>query len=259
VFEQLVRALTAQRKSAEVQALIEAELLPVRALQPNGAPPATARLGVVLRHAALALHAAKDPLQARPLAEEAWNLYEQHPDWPEGERSHAFQVLETVLTELGDHAALESVQRRLVEKLRGKLQPGDPALAGELAKLAMNLLAQQKFAEAEAPAREALATREKAAPNDWRTFNSRSQLGGSLLGQEKYAEAEPLLLAGYEGMKQREASIPQPGKVRLHETLQRLVLLYEEKGEADKATEWKKKLSEYEIASGVTVRTGTNK
>jgi len=33
-------------------------------------------------------------------------------------------------------------------------------------------------------------------------------LGGSLLGQKKYAEAEPLLLSGYEGMKQREVKIP---------------------------------------------------
>ena len=47
-------------------------------------------------------------------------------------------------------------------------------------------------------------------------------LGGALLGQKKYAEAEPLLLAGYEGMKQREAKIPPEGKVRLTEALERL-------------------------------------
>ena len=45
-------------------------------------------------------------------------------------------------------------------------------------------------------------------PDDWLTFNARSLLGGSLLGQKKYAEAEPLLLSGYEGMKQREDKIP---------------------------------------------------
>jgi len=32
-------------------------------------------------------------------------------------------------------------------------------------------------------------------------------LGGSLLGQKRYAEAEPLLLSGYEGMKQRQRSL----------------------------------------------------
>src|SRR5262249_21360682 len=38
---------------------------------------------------------------------------------------------------------------------------------------------------------------------------SKAQLGAALLGQKKYADAEPLLLAGYEGMKQREKTIQQ--------------------------------------------------
>jgi eukaryotic-like serine/threonine-protein kinase len=51
-------------------------------------------------------------------------------------------------------------------------------------------------------------------------------LGEALLGQKKYADAEPLLLAGYEGLKQREKTIPPPGKVRLPEALDRLIELY---------------------------------
>ena len=39
-------------------------------------------------------------------------------------------------------------------------------------------------------------------------FNTKSLLGGALLGQKKFAEAEPLLLAGYEGLKLREKTIP---------------------------------------------------
>ena len=42
----------------------------------------------------------------------------------------------------------------------------------------------------------------------------------------KFTEAEPLLVQGYEGMQQREATIPPEGKIRLHEALQRLVDLY---------------------------------
>src|SRR5438046_9890167 len=57
-------------------------------------------------------------------------------------------------------------------------------------------------AEAEASARECLVIREKKSPDDWQTFNAKSILGGSLLGQKKYAEAQPLLISGYEGMKQ---------------------------------------------------------
>ena len=64
----------------------------------------------------------------------------------------------------------------------------------------------------------------------------------------KYAEAEPLLLSGYEGMKQRVNQIPAIGKPRLKEALQRLVQLYDATGRADKAADWKQKLTEFEQA-----------
>ena len=41
---------------------------------------------------------------------------------------------------------------------------------------------------------------ENTQPDVWTTFNTQSLLGGAP-GQKKFAEAEPLLLAGYEGMK----------------------------------------------------------
>jgi hypothetical protein len=69
-------------------------------------------------------------------------------------------------------------------------------------------------------------------------------LGGALLGQKKYAEAEPLLLQGYEGMKQREARISATGKFGLTKALERLVQLYEATGQKDKAAEWRKKLED---------------
>ena len=50
--------------------------------------------------------------------------------------------------------------------------------------------------------RESLTIRERIRPGNWATYNTKSLLGESLLGQKKYAEAEPLLLSGYEGMKQ---------------------------------------------------------
>jgi eukaryotic-like serine/threonine-protein kinase len=116
------------------------------------------------------------------------------------------------------------------------------------AQQATTLLANGKCAEAEPLARECLAIREKQIPDDWRTFNARSLLGGSLLGQKKHAEAEPLLLAAYEGMKQREARIPMNGRPRLKETLQRLVQLYDATGRPDQAAEWKQRLADFEKA-----------
>jgi serine/threonine protein kinase/lipopolysaccharide biosynthesis regulator YciM len=117
-----------------------------------------------------------------------------------------------------------------------------PPYAGQLAVLGLNLLQQKKYAEAEKVVRECLAIREKKGPDAWNTFNTRSMLGGALLGQKKYSEAEPLLLQGYEGLKQREDKIPPPGRVRLSEAVERLVQLYDAWGRKDKAAEWRKRL-----------------
>ena len=67
-------------------------------------------------------------------------------------------------------------------------------------------------------------------------------LGGALLGQKKYTAAEPLLLAGYEGLKQREKTIPPEGQVRIPEAIERLVQLHEATGNQDAAARWRKEL-----------------
>jgi hypothetical protein len=104
------------------------------------------------------------------------------------------------------------------------------------------LLQAKAFAEAEPLLRECRSIREKTQPDEWTTFTTKSMLGGALLGQKKYAEAEPLLLAGYEGMKWREAKIPLPGEVRLTEALERLVQLDEALEKKDEAAKWRKEL-----------------
>ena len=87
---------------------------------------------------------------------------------------------------------------------RKALPTDSPQLAGMLALIGLGLLEQKKWTEAEPLLRECLAIREQSQLDVWSTFNTRSLLGGALLGQQKYADAEPLLLAGYEGLKQRE-------------------------------------------------------
>ena len=99
-------------------------------------------------------------------------------------------------------------------------------------------------AKAEPLLRECLAIRERTEPDAWTTFSTKSMLGAALLGQKDYAGAEPLLLAGYLGMKEREAKIPARRKICLIEALEWLVQLYEATGQKDKAKEWQQKLAE---------------
>jgi hypothetical protein len=106
----------------------------------------------------------------------------------------------------------------------------------------MCLLKHQKYAEAEPVLRECLAIREEKLSDSWLRFNAVSMLGGALLGQRQYAKAEPLLLQGYEGMNRREAQIPERGKARLPEAIERIVRLYEATQQAEKARVWREKL-----------------
>ena len=121
-----------------------------------------------------------------------------------------------------------------------KMQAGVDSLpyATELAALGAILLPQQKWTEAEAVLRASLAIAAQKAPKAWLTSYARSLLGGALLGQKKYADAEPLLLAGYEGMKQLQSKIPPQGKIRLIEALERLVQLYDVMGKKDELAKW---------------------
>ncbi len=136
----------------------------------------------------------------------------------------------------------ERLCRDMLELLQKKDGPKSAETAAAMAQLCQNLLLQQKYVAAEPILRECLAIREQKLPDDWLRYNAMSMLGGALLGQKKYAEAESLLLQGYEGMKQREATIPQRGKVRLVQAAELLVRLYEATKQPEKARMWREKL-----------------
>ena len=117
--------------------------------------------------------------------------------------------------------------------------------ADVLAPLGLNLLQQKKWADAEPVLRECLAIREKTQPDAWTTFNTQSMLGKAILGQKKYAAAEPLLLKGYEGMKQREKTIPPQGVVRLPEAADRLIELSTATNKPDDVKRWRAERAKY--------------
>jgi serine/threonine protein kinase/Tfp pilus assembly protein PilF len=188
--------------------------------------------------------------EAIPLLEEAYKASKKIPNL----RFVGPQLLDAYV-KAGKPAEAAKLIDEILADARTTSPKDSPQLGGMMAKFGMSLLELKGFAEAEPLLREALIIREKTQPDDWTTFNSQSLLGGALLGQKKYADAEPLLLKGYAGMKAREALIPEQGKVRLPEALERLVLLYTDwhaaeldQGYDAKAAEWQTKLKELNAA-----------
>jgi tRNA A-37 threonylcarbamoyl transferase component Bud32 len=143
----------------------------------------------------------------------------------------------------GAHAKAEAVYRDHLQAARQQFGAEDSHTAVALANLGQNLFKQQKWQDAELVLRDCLAIRQKKEPDDWRTFNAQSMLGRALLGQRSYADAEPLLLGGYEGMKQREEQISSPAKARLSEAAERLIKLYDSWGKKSEADKWRKVLA----------------
>jgi WD40 repeat protein/serine/threonine protein kinase len=136
----------------------------------------------------------------------------------------------------------EALLQQKLPAARKTLPKDSPELAYLLAQIGRAMLEQERWAEAEPVLRECLAIREKALPDSWLRFNALSSLGGSLLGQRECDEAEPLLLKGYQGMKEREETIPPVGRDRLPEAAERLVQLYEATGKEDEAAKWRREL-----------------
>jgi len=149
--------------------------------------------------------------------------------------------------------------REFIAVQRNHFPQSDPTFAGLLAQVAFELLKGNQFADAETLLRECLAIREKTQPDVWSTFNTRSLLGGALCGQREFADAEPLLLAGYEGMKEREATIPEQALIRLPEALERLVQFYEVTDKPEEAAKWRQELEANKAATAQTLEPDANR
>jgi len=141
----------------------------------------------------------------------------------------------------GKYVEAERLSTEVLEKERRVLGGQSPGTLIGMGNLARVKLDQGKLAEAEPLLREALTGYAKTA-DTWRLPYSQSMLGASLAGQEKYAEAEAPLLSGYQGMLQREATIPAASRVELEQAGKWIVRLYQDWGKPRQAGEWREKL-----------------
>ena len=165
---------------------------------------------------------------------------ERGPDHPD--TLHAMHNLAVSCVQARRLDEAISLFEDVVRLRKAKLLPDHPETLASTDGLVDAYLAAGRWADAEAAAREGLDARTRKAPDDWPRFHTMSLLGAALAGQKKYAQAEPLLIAGYEGLKAREARIAAPARGRLRAAAGRIVPFYEAWGKPDRAAEWRKTL-----------------
>ncbi len=178
--------------------------------------------------------------EALPMLEEAFQASRKHPAL-----SGFGKALADALLKAGKLPEAAKVVKKRLEMAREELPEASLELARELEQAGATLLQTRDWPDAEETLRECLKLREGRAPDDWYTHNTRSLLGEALLGQAKYAEAEPLLLAGYEGLKPQDAKTPADEKACFSQAMERLVQLYTEWAKPDQAAAWQQKIDEY--------------
>jgi tetratricopeptide (TPR) repeat protein len=172
--------------------------------------------------------------EAVPLLEGAYRQRQRHATL----RTVAPYLLDAYLRTVQPEKA-GALAREMLSEGRAAAPPGSPQLSALLGQAALGLVAARAWDEAEPVVRECLAIREKAEPDAWTTYQARSLLGAVLLGRGRYADAEPLLRAGYYGLKQRADRIPPQARPRLGEALDRLIAWAEATGRGDEANAWR--------------------
>jgi tetratricopeptide (TPR) repeat protein/predicted Ser/Thr protein kinase len=111
----------------------------------------------------------------------------------------------------------ETLFNKVLEARRRVLGPYNPYTAQVLTSLGQLKLEQRAYANAEKLLREAVQAREKESPDTWERYWAQSMLGASLAGLGTYDEAKPLMTSGYQGMLERQSSIPAEYRPALEE------------------------------------------
>jgi tetratricopeptide (TPR) repeat protein len=106
------------------------------------------------------------------------------------------------------------------------------------------LIEWKYFADAEPLLHESLSRGDQFYADFWRTHHARLLLGVSLLGQQKFADAEPLLVAGYDGTRERQVQLAPEPSIAINQAVQWVIEIYEASGQPDKVAEWRTRLED---------------
>jgi len=200
---------------------------------------------VIMSELARAYLASQTPEKAIPLFEQTLAKQKEHFGIDDPPTRYSTQWLAEAYRIAGKLDLALPLLKQILDGHSKHPDANSPQFTASLNEVCRDLLKHERHSEAEKLLRACLAIREKQEPDAWTTFETKSLLGTALLGQKKYADAQPLLLTGYDGMKQREAKIPAESKVRLPEALNWLIELYISTDKPDEVAKWQAERAKY--------------
>ena len=183
-------------------------------------------------------------LYTEALAAQRRIVGEEHPD-----AVNTMHNLAVFYTNEGRNAEAEPLATKALEIRRRVLGAEHPETARSVNNLGLLNLNLGRHEQAESLLRTALNAYEKAMPNGWERYNCQSMLGASIAGQKRYQDAEPLMVAAYEALIQRKASIPLANVPVIDQAGQRVIQLYRDWGKPEKSAEWTRRLERSKASS----------
>lgn len=189
--------------------------------------------------------------EAEKLYTHGWELLRRQPDLKFPELPDVLADYAYTLRQLKKNDRAEGV---LMAELEARSQTGKPkdvnygTAALRLGVVRMHL---NRLVDAEEAVREAHEVMLRSNPESWRRYQCESYLGRLLWLQNRVEEAEPLLMSGYEGMKERfNAKPPSGDKDELILATSRLARLSETKGDAEAAKKWQSEADKLRSGAG---------
>ena len=180
-------------------------------------------LAASLTNLAVLLRDSGKVVEAGPLIREAVDIQRAALGRDDPQLGGTLYNLAKQLQAEGRPEEAEPLIREALAIERKAFSPDHPIVAAMTAGLGSVLTDAGRPREAEAILREAREIFRKSAPDDWQLSQVASLLGDALLAQGRYEEAEPLLLAGYEGLR-ADPAVPRDRKQM---ALARIVRLYD--------------------------------
>jgi tetratricopeptide (TPR) repeat protein len=137
----------------------------------------------------------------------------------------------------GKLAEAQDILTQLVEIDRRKLGSDDANTVRHTNTLGLVYLQQRRYEDVKRLLGDAVPTRTDKK-DAWYRYTAETIVGAALAGEKKYAEAERMLIAGYEGLIEQKATIPQGATDPIDRAREWIVRLYKAWGKPDRAGEW---------------------